>query len=148
FNGTVLVVSHDREFIDNIANTTLAFETDGSLTEYVGGYTDYLKQKPASATVEKKPTGSSNNKNSKDSSPQSPGKVKLSYKLQRELDQLPSRIEALEEEKTALESTLADPELYQQGGSKLSELQEQYTSLEAALASAYERWDELESMSD
>lgn len=145
FTGTVLVVSHDREFIDNIATTTIAFETDGTVREYVGGYSDYQKQKPAPVSTDKK-SNNANTKANKTASNPTQSKVKLSYKLQRELDQLPARIEALEEEKASLESAMADPELYQQGGSKLSEIQEQYTSLETALASAYERWDELESM--
>lgn len=144
FAGTVLVVSHDREFIDNIANTTIAFESDGSVREYVGGYSDYLHQKPAprNTTAPTKKSAANNQKPAQKS-----GKVKLSYKLQRELNELPARIEALEGEKEALEAKLADPDTYQQGGTALADLQAQYASLESAIAVAYERWDELESSS-
>jgi len=143
FTGTVLVVSHDREFIDNIANTTIAFESDGSVSEYVGGYSDYLKQQPEpkNKNAAKKPSADKSVKKAQPSA----GKVKLSYKLQRELDELPARIEALEAEKVTLEAKLADPQTYQKGGSELSDLQTEYSSLESAIATAYERWDELES---
>ncbi len=153
FPGTVLLVSHDREFIDNIATSTIAFSEGGGLREYVGGYSDYLSQMPDSSASNSKTTGTKNKKsqsstaNSTDNKSAGPAKVKLSYKLQRELDQLPQKIEKLEAEKTALETTLADPEIYQKGGNELSNLQAQYTSLESAIAVAYERWDELESLS-
>jgi ATP-binding cassette subfamily F protein uup len=143
FTGTVLIVSHDREFIDNIANTTIAFETDGSVREYVGGYTDYLSQRPAqkSSTSTQKKSDTAKPKTSQT------GKVKLSYKLQRELNELPAKIETLEAEKEVLETKLASPDIYQNGGSELTDLQAQYASLETAIATAYERWDELESIS-
>lgn len=153
FPGTVLLVSHDREFIDNIATSTIAFSEGGGLREYVGGYSDYLSQMPDSSASNSKTTGTKNKKSqsstasSTDNKSAGPAKVKLSYKLQRELDQLPQKIEKLEAEKTALETTLADPEIYQKGGNELSNLQAQYTSLESAIAVAYERWDELESLS-
>jgi ATP-binding cassette subfamily F protein uup len=152
FPGTVLLVSHDREFIDNIATSTIAFEESGSLREYIGGYSDYLNQKPDTAKKGTKSAGgkakkTQSNTSAGNSNSDSSGKVKLSYKLQRELDQLPQKIENLEAEKTALESKLADPEIYQKAGTELSDLQAQYTSLESAIAVAYERWDELESLS-
>jgi ATP-binding cassette subfamily F protein uup len=152
FPGTVLLVSHDREFIDNIATSTIAFKESGSLREYIGGYSDYLNQKPDTAKKGTKSAGgkakkTQSNNTAGQSNSDSSGKVKLSYKLQRELDQLPQKIENLEAEKTALESKLADPEIYQKAGTELSDLQAQYTSLESAIAVAYERWDELESLS-
>ena len=152
FPGTVLLVSHDREFIDNIATSTIAFKESGSLREYIGGYSDYLNQKPDTTKKGTKSAGgkakkTQSNNTAGQSNSDSSGKVKLSYKLQRELDQLPQKIENLEAEKTALESKLADPEIYQKAGTELSDLQAQYTSLESAIAVAYERWDELESLS-
>ncbi len=150
FQGTVLLVSHDREFIDNIATSTIAFDESNNLQEYVGGYSDYLNQRPETTSAQntKKSANSKKAKSQNTDTGSTGGKVKLSYKLQRELDQLPQKIESLEEEKSQLESKLADPQIYQSGGNELTDLQAQYTSLESAIAVAYERWDELESLSN
>ncbi len=148
FPGTVLMVSHDREFIDNIATSTIALDGNGSLAEYVGGYTDYLKQtadKPQMTGKKSKaaqPT--SKNRNSQTDKSQ----TKLSYKFKRELDLLPVQIEKMESKKEKLEQQLADPTTYQDGQTNLTKLQEEYAALEKEITTAYERWDELENMSE
>ena len=147
FPGTVLMVSHDREFIDNIATSTIAMEGNGKLNEYVGGYSDYLKQTAEGPQSDAKKSKSSQSggkdKNSEGSKTQS----KLSYKFKRELDLLPVQIEKMERNKEKLEQQLADPETYQDGQTDLAKLQDEYAALEKEIATAYERWDELENMS-
>jgi len=152
FTGTVLMVSHDREFIDNIATSTIVLEGNGKLSEYVGGYSDYLSYS-ASYKNNNKPTGNSQKKSANTQS-QSTDKadtdksvtkkaVKLSYKIQRELDELPGKIEELEEKKTSIEEQLADPAVFKDA-IKLQEVQTQYTDIQSQLTDAYSRWEELE----
>lgn len=146
FPGTVLMVSHDREFIDNIATSTIVLEGNGQLSEYVGGYTDYLKQSTipnAPSDKKDKSAGSSKAAGKKEAEKNN---TKLSYKFKRELDLLPVQIEKLEAKKEKLEAQLADPSTYQGDGNELGKLQDQYSKLEQEIATAYQRWDELESM--
>jgi len=151
FTGTVLMVSHDREFIDNIATSTIVLEGGGKLREYVGGYSDYLSY---SATKNKGSKSSANSQ--KKSNTQTPignkaatekasakKAVKLSYKIQRELDELPGKIEQLEEKKTSIEEQLADSSVFTDA-IKLQEVQTQYTEIQSQLTNAYSRWEELE----
>ena len=151
FTGTVLMVSHDREFIDNIATSTIVLEGSGKLREYVGGYSDYLSY---SATKNKGSKSSANSQ--KKSNTQTPignkaatekasakKAVKLSYKIQRELDELPGKIEQLEEKKTSIEEQLADSSVFTDA-IKLQEVQTQYTEIQSQLSNAYSRWEELE----
>jgi ATP-binding cassette subfamily F protein uup len=147
FPGTVLLVSHDREFIDNIATSTIALDGNGNVREYVGGYSDYLKQRPAPSTGTNKSSGGGKSQAAKTETSAKPkAKAKLSYKLQRELDALPAKIEKLETEKEQLEVSLSDPAIYQQGEDALSSLQQQHQKLDAELTAAYARWEELEEM--
>ncbi len=148
FKGTVLMVSHDREFIDNIATSTIVLEGNGKLAEYVGGYTDYL-------TFAGEKSSDIKNKTRDKRGTQPPPKekaapkttAKLSYKLQRELDQLPVKIEKLEANKTSLEEQMADPEVYK-NADKLGEVQTQYNELQTTLEQTYSRWEELEEMAN
>jgi len=152
FTGTVLMVSHDREFIDNIATSTIVLEGNGKLSEYVGGYSDYLSYS-ASYKNNNKPTGNSQKKSANTQSHStdkadtdksvSKKAVKLSYKIQRELDELPGKIEELEEKKTSIEEQLADPAVFKDA-IKLQEVQTQYTDIQSQLTDAYSRWEELE----
>jgi len=147
FPGTVLLVSHDREFIDNIATSTIALDGNGNVREYVGGYSDYLKQRPAPSTGTNKSSGGGKSQAAKTETSAKPkAKAKLSYKLQRELDALPAKIEKLETEKEQVEVSLSDPAIYQQGEDALSSLQQQHQKLDAELTAAYARWEELEDM--
>ncbi|OED35419.1 ABC transporter ATP-binding protein [Chromatiales bacterium (ex Bugula neritina AB1)] len=142
YQGTVLMVSHDREFIDNIATSTIVLDGKGNLTEYVGGYSDYLHQ--AGPPVESKKNDKQKKKQAKPAE-QTKADKKLSYALQRELSSLPGKIEKLEAEKTELETQLADPEIYQGDATVLEKLQARYTSLDQEIGNFYTRWDELES---
>ncbi|ABK43899.1 ABC transporter related protein [Magnetococcus marinus MC-1] len=140
FNGTVLVVSHDREFLNNVVSSTLVFEGDALVKEYPGGYDDWLEQRPAVA-VESKPS-------LKPASPQKSTKkaVKLTYKDQRALETLPAEIEQLEGEKAALEALLADPAMHlRENVEQANQATERLAKLEAELEDKYHRWDVLES---
>ena len=116
YQGTLLLVSHDREFIDNVVTSTLVFEGGGRIGEYVGGYTDWLRQRQplptAAPRVQRPPPAAPARPGAEAAMAAAP--KKLSYKLQRELDALPARIESLETEQARLHERAADPELYRQ----------------------------------
>ncbi len=142
FTGTVLVVSHDREFLDNVVTSVIAFEPTGP-REYVGGYTDWQRQRqpgtagpeqatPAQTAVAAEPSLAAGKRK------------KLSYKEQRELEQLPQQIERLEAELAGLHQTMAEPAFYQQPAAAIAESQRQLKDLEATVAAAYVRWETLE----
>jgi ATP-binding cassette subfamily F protein uup len=141
FDGTILLVSHDRRFLDNVVTSSVVFEGQGVVREYVGGYADWLRQRPqpvAEAKAEKpKPVAA-----------KKPTAKKLSYKLQRELDLLPQQMEATEAELERLHAVTASPEFYAgdqaEVASTLELLQQQEQQLEALM----ERWVELESMQE
>ncbi len=138
YQGTILLVSHDRTFLDNVATATLVFEGQGRVQEYVGGYEDWMKQRaPEKEAAPEKP---------KKEKPQSAatGPRKLTFKEQRELEALPGLIEALEIEKQDLFSSLSDPELYKTAGQDVARLQTRLDELEAELEVAYNRWELLE----
>ena len=109
YRGTLLLVSHDREFLDNVVTSTLAFDEDGKVRNYAGGYSDWLKQRPQNA----KP-GSAKIKKEK-AKPSSPSTKtrKRTFKENRELESLPATIEKLELEQSQLHETIADPAFYQ-----------------------------------
>ena len=131
FTGTVLLVSHDREFIDNIATSTIVLEGNGKLREYVGGYTDYQTYAANSQGSNKATVNQKKNK-TPDNKPVAKKPAKLSYKLQRELDELPGIIEQLENNKTSLEEKLADPEIFRDVD-KVKKEQTNYEVLELSL---------------
>lgn len=142
FGGTLLLVSHDRTFLNNVVTSTIAFEGNGIVHEYIGGYDDWLRQKRQDDKSEK--TKNTESKTSKAvPTPQAKTK-KLSYNLQRELDQLPEKIAKLEAEAEQLTKAMAEPEFYQSTpdviASKGNELKELQSNLEAC----YARWEELE----
>ncbi|MFM7066799.1 MAG: ATP-binding cassette domain-containing protein [Gammaproteobacteria bacterium] len=156
FNGTLLLVSHDREFVDRVATSVLAFEGRGRVSEYVGGFSDWLRQRPApartgggssgEASPAADPLSSSGAATGAEATPAAPRRRKLSYKDQRELDGLPARIAALEEEQAGLQARLQDPAFYglprEQSAPVLARLQ----ALATELPAAYERWESLESL--
>ena len=151
YNGTLIIVSHDRDFMDNVVTSTLVFEGDGNVVEYQGGYSDWAARGkslnindtpdlPDQQTLaEKIPTTSS-----QATAPKS--KVKLSYKVQRELDQLPKKIEALEQKLATLQSAMADPSFYDKPFSETEPLLKEVAEVQAELDTATERWIELEEM--
>ncbi len=144
YQGTVLLVSHDRAFINNVVTSTLVLEGEGRVSEYVGGYDDWLRQskrkrdeQPAAVKAEEKkePPRSSTAK-----------QRKLSFKEQKELDELPKRIGALEEEQRKLHATMADPTFYRESGNKVASTTTRLENVEKELAEAYKRWEELEAV--
>ncbi len=142
YPGTVLMVSHDRAFINNVVTGTLVFEDGGVVNEYVGGYDDWLRQRqrdlpqPAARNDQPKETAKPKSKPAK----------KLSYKDQRELDMLPQQIEALESELKQMQLALADPDLYQTKPDKVTEFTDRMKDMETELGRCYERWETLEAM--
>ena len=140
FAGTVLVVSHDREFLDNTVSSVIVFEADG-IREYVGGYRDW--QQEASAQPRSKPAAARPKAEAAQPAATKPRK-KLSYNDQRELDQLPERIESLETQVSEYHSRVAEPSFYQQPAERIAAVQQELKALEAELATAYERWEALE----
>ena len=142
YDGTLFLVSHDRAFLDNVVTSCLAFEGDGSVREVVGGYSDWLRQRAAppaparEAKADKRPAAVAG--------PKKPAGKKLSYKDQRELEQLPARIEQLEKEQTEVQARLADPELYRRDPAAMQQLATRLQDIEAALRTAYARWQALE----
>ena len=147
FNGTILLVSHDRAFVDNVATSTLAFEGDGQVFEYVGGYTDWLRQRrsPAEALVAVAPQSRvASNPATAAAATAKPALAKLSYKEQRELEQLPARIETLEAQQAELNDAISQPAFYKSDAAEQARVQAQLTLVSAELAAAYARWESLE----
>jgi ATP-binding cassette subfamily F protein uup len=145
YQGTLLLVSHDRSFIDAVVTSTLVFEGGGVITECVGGYTDWLREK--SAREERQAARPADKVESRKPKQKSAA-GKLSYKLQRELDELPGTIERLENEIEALHAQLADPELYRDNAERVPELKKQLSIRESELEQVFERWEELEVLGD
>ena len=142
YTGTILLVSHDRTFINNIVTSTVVFEGDSVVKEYVGNYDDWLRQRPQEAKPSSAPAG-------KQEVPpaQAPkARVKLRFSEQKELDALPQTIESLENEQQALFQTMGDPELYKKDRADIVANNERLEELKRLLAEAYERWEELEQL--
>ena len=141
YEGTLLLVSHDRAFLNNVVTSTLVFEGEGKISEYVGGYDDWIRQRKSeaesSAPAAGKPATSTKKKRSQ---------KKLSYKEKRELESLPKQIEALEAEQDTLQQQLTDPAFYQQGGEAVSTATDRFKQIEQQLEQAYQRWEVLEEM--
>ncbi len=138
FKGTLLLVSHDRAFLDNVVTSTLVMEGDGRVGSYAGGYSDWLIQRPEPAPPpEHKPPKTTRKQ-------KSPAKKRLSYKDKRDLEQLPDQIEALEEQQADLLAKIGDPEFYKTNDSeKIKEAQDAIAKVEKDLEATYERWAEL-----
>ena len=145
YQGTVLLVSHDRAFLNDVVTSTLAIEADGRVKEYDGGYDDYLRQRrrggPGRAEGPPAPAPPS-------SRPQADRPRKLSHKERKELEALPGRIEELEAARAELHDAMADPAFYRQDGGAIAEAKARLEAIEAELAIAYERWEALESLAD
>jgi ABC transport system ATP-binding/permease protein len=139
FEGTVLLVSHDRAFLDRVVTSTIAFEGPGEVYEYVGGYTDWLRQRRTRAA----PPALAAKKPAPAAAPR-PARAKRSFKEQRELDSLPARIEALETEERELTDRQGRPEFYKEPPAEQSRVRARATEVAAELASAYARWEALE----
>ena len=140
YSGTLLLVSHDRAFLNNLVTSTLVFEEDGQVREYIGGYDDWLRQRSASPVALMPKRGPTKIRESV----ARPG-TKLSYKFQRELQQLPDRIEQLEQQRDALQARMTHNSFYQQSGDRIAAAQQELVSLSDELEEAYGRWERLES---
>ena len=155
YAGTLLLVSHDREFLNNVVTSTLVLAGNGDVQEYVGGYDDWLRQAAAVAEHVKAQQAAGSAPKAKGAGGTAtaappggkPAKPKrLSYKEVRELEALPERISELEMEKETLHLTLADPNYYRTAKDAVSKLTARLAQLEAELAEAYRRWEELEAV--
>ncbi|WP_252271498.1 ATP-binding cassette domain-containing protein [Pseudomonas subflava] len=150
FPGTVLMVSHDRAFLDNVVTSTLVFEGEGRVREYVGGYQDWLRQGGSPRLLgvgESKPARGDTSVAAPESAPAvaaPAAKKKLSYKLQRELDAIPGQIDALETQLAQLQGQIADPAFYQQAPAITGPALERLQRLQEELDQLLERWAELE----
>lgn len=144
YTGTVLLVSHDRAFLNNVVTNTLVFEGEEQIHEYVGGYDDWLRQRKVDTSPARKEKAPP-----KPEKPQTRSERtrKLSYKEQRELEDLPERIEVLEAEQQRLYKFMSDPMFYQRGSSNIAEAQSRLESLRRELSEAYKRWEILEELS-
>ncbi len=147
YAGTVLLVSHDRDFLDRLATSTLVAEGNGSWIEYAGGYSDMLAQRRGQLPTERQQKDAVSSSDGKSSSPSRSEKspAKLSYKEQRELDQLPERLEKLEKDAVLCRNALADPELYTRDPVRFEKITAALAETEQKLSLAEERWVELES---
>ncbi len=152
FQGTVLMVSHDRAFLDNVVTSTLVFEGEGVVREYVGGYQDWLRQGGSPRLL-----GVADTREAKETKPASaagkpaaavaepaPAKKKLSYKVQRELEALPGKIDAVEKNIASLQAEIAQPAFYQQTAERTGETLARLETLQQELDALLERWAELE----
>ncbi len=156
FSGTVLLVSHDRTFLNNVVTSTIVFEADGA-NEYVGGYDDWRRvaeqrgdaapATPSRKSMSKPPEKKTAKQDRSDSADQGNTITqtrRLSFKEKHELEKLPAKIEQLEAQIAALHDTMADPDYYKQPGALQAANQTQLSELEQELAQAFERWEELE----
>jgi ATP-binding cassette subfamily F protein uup len=141
YEGTVLLVSHDRAFLNNIVTSTIVFEDDGRLEEYVGGYDDWLRQRRPAAPVRSEKAPKLERSRPKQERPRI-----LTFKEKKDLDGLPLLIESLEAERDGLLGMLASPEFYRQEGSRIPEIQARIGELEKEITDAYARWELLESI--
>jgi ATP-binding cassette subfamily F protein uup len=144
YRGTVLLVSHDRSFLNHVVTGTLAFEGQGRIIEYPGGYDDWLAQRPAveQGVALKRREPSAEKRSASAEKPK-----KLGYMQVRELSKLPARIEALEAEQQQIHQEMADPAFYKRSKADIVALHSRLAELDAAIAAAYARWEELEALS-
>ena len=146
--GTLLLVSHDRAFLDNVVTSTFVFEGEGRVQEFVGGYEDWLRQRDAAARQTKKARVSPVPASVPRAAVKKPAAPKLSFKEKRELDGWPARIEALEAEQRDLHTRVAGPAFYREGKEAIAAALARQTALERELVAAYARWHELEARLD
>jgi ABC transport system ATP-binding/permease protein len=150
YAGTLLLVSHDREFLDNVVTSTLVFEDEG-IKEYVGGYTDWVRQRGVVSAAATPPPSSTRSAaaladNTAVVRVAKNEPKKISYKLQRELELLPAEIERLETELGGIHERMADPAFYQLPAAEITAVSTRASNLQASLEVAFRRWEELESL--
>lgn len=141
FQGTLFLVSHDREFLDRVVTRSLVFEAPAQVGDYVGGYQDWLRQRPAP-----KPSAPATKASPKATKPKP--KPALNQPQRKELNALPAKLEKLEAKQAQLTEQLSDPSLYADAPDKAQELQEQLSAVEAELEECFARWEELEALAN
>ena len=143
YAGTLIVVSHDRQFLDNVVTSTIVFEEGGQLREYVGGYTDWLRQGHLLAEADRHAIEKSALENTTATDEATPVK-KLSYKEQRELDELPGTIEKLEARLAILEREVSAGDFYSQEHDVTKAVLDEFSTAQTLLEQSLERWSTLE----
>jgi len=138
YKGTLLLVSHDRVFLNNVATSTIAFEGNGQFNEYVGGYDDWIQQRK----VQESPATKKVEENKK---PIKTSKKKLSYNEQRELQNLPKKIQKLEKKQEEIEVLMAEENFYQQDSDEIKKVTQKLEDIIIELEHCYQRWEKLES---
>lgn len=144
YTGTLIIVSHDREFLDNVVTSTIVFEDDGRLQEYVGGYSDWLRQ-GHQLTEADNPIEARAKKSETKKQHRNKGRIKLTYKDQRELDQLPDEIASIEASIATLQETASSADFYSQPKEQVRRKLQELRQAESLLEQRIERWSELES---
>ena len=149
YKGTLLLISHDRAFMDNVVTSTWVFDGKGNIDEYIGGYQDYLEQRPDQKVVDQKSDVKKAQAKAEAAAAaaSAPKKVKLSYKDQRELEQLPAEMEKLEKEQAELSAKLADGSWFVSDANAATLASQRLAEIEELLLEKLERWDELENLS-
>jgi ATP-binding cassette subfamily F protein uup len=147
FDGTLILVSHDRAFLDNVVTSTLVFEGEGRIGEYVGGYSDWLdysEERQKQKKIEKPKPAEQRQERWKSRADNAGKPGKLSYNEQRELDALPARIEALEQEQSVLQAQVSDRAFYQQDQGRITDTLARLAAVTQELENCYLRWESLE----
>ncbi len=147
YTGTLIVVSHDREFLDNVVTSTVVFEEDGKVQEYVGGYTDWVRRGHQLAVTDN-PYEAERRKREAVERKKNRVATKLSYKDQRELDGLPAEIEQIETSIAALQKIVAAPDFYTRDAELVQQKLHELSEIEALLEQCIERWGELETLQE
>ena len=151
FEGTVLLVSHDRAFMDNVITSLIVLDGSGNVNEFVGGYSDWVARggslSDAQAGVVAEKTGTATGTAAISKPRKSPGKAKLSYKDQRELGSLPAKIEKFEQRQTQLEQQISEPGFYESDAEKIRLVMQDLAQVQTQMESAFNRWSELEAAS-
>ena len=150
--GTLLLVSHDRVFLDNVVTSTCVFEGDGRVQEYVGGYQDWVRQREAATASAAPPPktaagGAAHGRRGREAAAAPDKPKKLSFNERREFDALPGRIEALEHERRDLHERVSGPEFYKEGAAAMSAAVARLEAVDRELDEAYQRWHELDERS-
>jgi ABC transport system ATP-binding/permease protein len=141
YSGTVILVSHDRAFLDAVVTSTIVLEGDGVVAEYVGGYSDWERQRDRVTAAAVEPQAA---RPAAPTPPPAAPRRKLGYKEQRELDQLPARIETLESEIASLTAAMSQPEFFRQDSASINAANARVAELQAELQAVYARWEALE----
>ena len=145
YSGTVLLVSHDRAFLNNVVTSTLALLGDGCVGSFDGGYDDFVRQREASSESQEEKPAKSKQAEKKPVATSASKPAKLSFKERRELDSLPTEIETREVELAELHEDMASPEFFKRGPQEIAAATNRQGVLQSELNSLFARWEELES---